>query len=80
MVDEPLIPLGMPAQLTAERFGTVSKAYIRTLRDQVVSPALQQRMLEATPVDHVASIDSGHAPFLTQPVALATAIVDLAGK
>lgn len=80
MVDEPLIPLGTPVALTAERFGTVPKAYIRTLRDQVVSPALQERMLAATPVEHVVGIDSGHAPFLTRPAELAAAILDVAGK
>lgn len=39
LVAEPLPPLTMPVRLTAARFGTVDRAYIKTLRDQAVSPA-----------------------------------------
>lgn len=78
MVDEPLLPPGTPVTLTADRFGRVPRAYVRTLRDLVVSPALQRRMLEATPCDPVLALDTGHAPFLTRPAALADVLARLA--
>lgn len=78
MIDEPLVPLGTPVQLTAGRFGTVTKAYISTSVDQVVSPQLQDRMLAATPVEEVLVLNTGHAPFITRPEELARAIATLA--
>jgi len=75
MVDEPLAPLATPVILTAARFGTVRKVYIHTLRDQVVSPGLQAEMVAATPVAEELTLDTGHAPFLSNPQALAEAIV-----
>jgi len=78
MVEEPLAPLATPVTLTAARFGTVNKVYIHTARDLVVSPALQATMVAATPVGREITIDTGHAPFLSNPRALANAIVDAA--
>lgn len=78
MVDEPLQPLGTPVVVTPERFGQVAKAYVRTAYDQVVSPALQARMIAATPVDDDVAIDSGHAPFITRPKELAAALLKVA--
>jgi len=75
MVDEPLAPLATPVTLTAGRFGSVRKVYIHTARDQVVSPALQAEMVAATPVAEELTLDTGHAPFLSNPEALAEAIV-----
>ncbi len=77
MVDEPLQPLGTPVTLPPERFGRVPKAYIQTARDQVVSPSLQARMIAATPVNTVVTIDTGHAPFLTRPAELAARLLAL---
>ncbi len=78
MVDEPLAPLATPVKLTAARFGAVFKAYIHTNRDLVVSPALQATMVAATPVQRQLTLDTGHAPFLSNPRALANAIADAA--
>ena len=71
IVDEPLAPLATPVHLTAARFGTVDKVYIRTAKDQVVSPSLQALMVAATPVRKEITIDTGHTPFLTDPHGLA---------
>jgi pimeloyl-ACP methyl ester carboxylesterase len=77
MVDEPLAPLATPVTLTADRFGRVPRVYIHTARDQVVSPALQARMVAASPVLRSATIDAGHAPFLTRPAELAGLLVQI---
>lgn len=70
-VDEPLPPLNQPVTLTAENFGAVRKVYILTAQDLVVPPAFQAYMLSRTPVDKVYAIDAGHAPYISQPEALA---------
>jgi pimeloyl-ACP methyl ester carboxylesterase len=75
---EPLKPAGTPVQLTADRYGRVDKVYVRTARDRAVSPQMQDQMLARTPVRRVVTIDSGHSPFLSQPEALANALIGAA--
>lgn len=75
---EPLKPAGTPVVLSAERYGRVPKAYVKTLRDRAISPQMQQLMLERTPVQRVLEVDSGHSPFLSQPEALARALLEAA--
>jgi len=79
VVSEPLAPLATPVTLTATAFGKVDKVAIRTLRDEVISPAFQAGMIKATPVRLALSVDTGHVPFLTQPDALAAEIERVAG-
>jgi pimeloyl-ACP methyl ester carboxylesterase len=74
MVPEPWRPLAEPVSLTPERFGAVSKAYVRTSKDLVVSPALQAAMTAATPVRQSITLKAGHAALMTLPRELARAI------
>jgi pimeloyl-ACP methyl ester carboxylesterase len=74
---EPVSPLGTPLTLTGERFGSVPRAYIRTMQDRVVSPALQKRMVQATPAD-VFEIPCGHAAMLSQPQQVANLLAKAA--
>jgi pimeloyl-ACP methyl ester carboxylesterase len=74
IVDEPLGPLATPVTLTASRFGRVDKVAIHTLRDEVVSPALQASMAKSTALRLQLTINTGHTPFITQPNALAAEI------
>ena len=78
MIKEPLAPLATPVTLTDEKFGKVKKFYISTTEDQAVSPSLQARMLEATPVDKVIKIKAGHASFVTDPDEVTAAIIEAA--
>lgn len=75
---EPLAPLATPVTVTDANFGRVPRAYITTLRDHAVSPALQRRMVEATPCRVVRTIESGHAPFVSRPAELVAALTALA--
>jgi pimeloyl-ACP methyl ester carboxylesterase len=75
MVDEPLAPLATPVPLTADRFGSVRKAYVVTLRDRAVSTDFQLTMLGRASVDEAVPLDSGHVPQITAPAALAAAIL-----
>lgn len=74
ILDEPAAPLGTPVQLTDARFGKVDKIYVHTSKDQVISPAMQAKMVQATPVRRETTLPTGHTPFLTDPDDLATAI------
>ncbi len=75
---EPLKPAGTPVVVTPERYGRVPKVYVKTLRDRAISPQMQQLMIERTPVKRVLEVDSGHSPFLSQPQALAQALLEAA--
>lgn len=59
-------------------FATVPRAYVFCAQDQVVTPLLQRRMVDATPCDAEFTLDCGHVPQLTQPKALAEIIIGLA--
>ena len=74
IIDEPLRPVVTPVALTAARFGMVDKVYIHTTLDRVVSPYLQQKMVDATPVRMALTLEAGHTPFLTDVIALVHAI------
>lgn len=72
---EAVPPLATPVKLSAERWGAVPKLYVHTLRDGAVSYALQRTMVaNAGPGVATATLDSAHAPMLTQPKALAELI------
>ena len=73
VIDEPLAPLATPVKLGAA-FAKVPKSYVHTAFDQVVSPALQVRMVAATPAQTETTLQTGHTPFLTDVAGLVTAI------
>jgi pimeloyl-ACP methyl ester carboxylesterase len=68
---EPAIPFGNPITLTNDHFGAVDKVYIKTLRDIVISPGLQDRMIAGAGIKNVYSVNTSHSPFLSQPQAVA---------
>ncbi len=72
--DEPLGPLATPVHLTQARFGKADRVYIKTLRDQAISPAFQDAMIAAGRVRLTLKVDTGHLPALTNPAGLTTAI------
>jgi pimeloyl-ACP methyl ester carboxylesterase len=74
---EPAIPFINKLVLTSENFGAVSKLYIKTLQDVVISPALQDRMIAAAGIKDVHSINAGHSPFLSQPKAVADLLLGI---
>lgn len=78
ILDEPLKPLGTPVHVSDAGFGRVDRIYVHTSLDQVVSPALQARMVAATPVRKAVTLATGHLPFLTDPDGLAQAIAQAA--
>jgi pimeloyl-ACP methyl ester carboxylesterase len=66
LVPEPSSSYRAPIAISAERFGSLPRLYIKCLRDRAVTPAIQERMLEQTPCA-VRTMDTGHSPFLSAP-------------
>jgi pimeloyl-ACP methyl ester carboxylesterase len=77
-LNEPLGPMNEGVTVTEENFGSVRKVYILTAQDVTVSPQLQALMLSYTPVERVLALNTGHAPYISQPEALAAALIDAA--
>jgi hypothetical protein len=74
---EPLIPFINPVSLTAQNFGSVDKVFIKTLKDHVVSPSLQDRMIASSGVKSIYKINTGHSPFLSQPDSLTALLIEI---
>lgn len=71
---EPLAPMLTPLSLTPERFGRVPRAYLACEQDRVIPLAAQQHMCRRTPCEVIATMSTGHSPFLSQPEVLASAL------
>lgn len=71
-------PFVAKLELTDELFGAVPKAYIRTGIDRILTPALQERMIQSWTVEKVVTLDSGHFPALSVPDELAEALLSIA--
>lgn len=72
---EPAIPFGNKIILTNSNFGAVEKVYIKTLRDIVISPRLQDRMIASAGIKEIYSVNTSHSPFLSQPQAVSDLLV-----
>lgn len=62
---EPLPPLGVPLRLTKERWGSIPRVYIETLRDFMVPIQVQRIMSSAAGCESILTMDSDHSPFLS---------------
>jgi pimeloyl-ACP methyl ester carboxylesterase len=56
---------------TAERFGSVAKAFVVTTDDRAMGPALQRRQAEAGGVTETYELVASHSPFFSVPAELA---------
>lgn len=64
---QPVAPFETPVSLTEANFGRVPRYYIECLQDRVVPLALQRSMRAGLPMQHVYSLDTGHAPYSSTP-------------
>jgi pimeloyl-ACP methyl ester carboxylesterase len=63
-----------PVRLTPERGERVPRYYVECLQDRCVTPEIQRRMYEAAGVRAVATLDTDHSPFWSDPQGLARAL------
>jgi pimeloyl-ACP methyl ester carboxylesterase len=75
LLREPLAPIAEKLLLSSV-FDGVKKAYVKTLNDNAVSASLQDMMIARSGVTQVIALETGHSPFITQPVMTADAILD----
>jgi len=73
LVDHPQAtePFMAKLDLSEANFGSVPKTFVRTSLDKMVSPKLQDEMLESWNTDQVHILQAGHFPTLSTPEALA---------
>jgi pimeloyl-ACP methyl ester carboxylesterase len=72
---EPAIPFTGKVTLTKENFGAVEKVYIKTMQDVVISPGLQDRMIEAADIKKVYELNTSHSPFLAKPHSVSVLLI-----
>ncbi|MFD1568711.1 alpha/beta fold hydrolase [Halolamina litorea] len=68
---EPAAPRHVPVSLSEQRYGAVPRVYIECTEDRALPVAFQRSMYEAVGCDAVHSLETGHAPFLAAPTAVA---------
>lgn len=78
LVREPVRPALTRLKLSHARYEQVPRSYIRLTADRAVSLALQDQLLEETPVDRVESLDSSHSAYFSQPERLTELVIDMA--
>lgn len=64
-------------KLTAVRFGSVPRSYIRCTEDRALSVQMQDRMIARQPCDRVGTLPASHSPFLSMPDRLATSLLSV---
>lgn len=77
LTPQPLQPIVATLELTADRFGSVPRAYIECLQDNAIPIAFQRQMQLALPCDPVLQMDCDHSPFLCQPEELASNLAQI---
>jgi pimeloyl-ACP methyl ester carboxylesterase len=82
--DEPAAPALTPSAMTQERFGRVPRHYFRCLEDRAISIAGQDFMIAAVDAamgnrTATRTFAASHGPYVSQPDALAEALVAAAG-
>ena len=78
MGPEPSSSLATPLKLSAERYGSVPRAYIECLQDKAVPIAVQRQLQAQSPCREVVTLDTDHCPFFSAPDELAAAVDRLA--
>ncbi len=71
---EPPLALTEPIMRCAFPQG-LPHTYVVTLKDRVLSPAMQRELLKKLPAPEVVELDAGHAAMLSQPEALARVLL-----
>ena len=66
-------------RVSAERFGSVPRAYVEARRDRSVVLVVQRRMQQLTPGALRYYLDTGHAPMLADPQALSETLIEAIG-
>ena len=72
---QPTEPFGATIHITQQHSSRIPRAYIKCMRDKILTPQAQQQMLDVLPCEHVFELDADHAPFLSRPDELSDALM-----
>lgn len=75
LVPESLAAVGAPVQITAERAGSVPRAYVECALDHAIGIEKQRAMHAAIPCDPVFTLEADHTPFYSTPRELADCLL-----
>ncbi|ONK55323.1 uncharacterized protein A4U43_UnF5020 [Asparagus officinalis] len=76
----PLAPILEKLSVTPENYGTVSRFFVQTLDDRMLSPDIQERLVRENPPRGVYKIKgSDHCPFFSKPQSLNKILLEIAG-
>jgi pimeloyl-ACP methyl ester carboxylesterase len=76
---QPVRPVAEKVELTATRFGTLSRDYIVCVRDQAIAPDFQREMAVAGSCRKIIDLNAGHSPMLSCPAELVEKIIQATG-
>lgn len=82
--DTPASFLGTPVPVTADRWGSIPRAYVRLLQDRSIPLAMADQFIAEAddrfphPPFDVVDLDASHSPFISRPVELAEILAALA--
>ncbi|HEX4010724.1 MAG TPA: alpha/beta fold hydrolase [Solirubrobacteraceae bacterium] len=79
---QPVIPFTQPFTPPEDTaaFDALPRAYVTSLQDRAIKPAVQRRMFEAAGAAPVIEIDTDHAPWLSRTEELVAALHRIAGE
>lgn len=75
LLTEPHGPRSTPLQLTPARWGSLPRTYVECTEDRTIPIASQRLMQARVPGAKVVSLAADHSPYLSQPEALAAALI-----
>ncbi|EFJ10380.1 hypothetical protein SELMODRAFT_128357 [Selaginella moellendorffii] len=58
------------AELSREKYGSIPRYFVKTTQDKLISPKLQDLMIEYNPPKRVFHVHSDHSPFFSKPAIL----------
>lgn len=71
---EPLAPMTTPLDLSADRFGSVPRAYVECTDDRAIPLTQQREFQSAMDCEATATLETSHSPFFAAPRATADAL------
>ena len=75
---EPTIPMGTPLRYELASYNSISnKYYIYTLTDNAITCGFQQQMAAAVGISNTYIMNTGHSPFVSQPVELTNILKEI---
>lgn len=72
---QPVMPFFKEIEVSAERFGSIPRYYISTLKDNVITPKCQQYMYEETPCEKVFKLNCDHSSMFSKPKKLTDILI-----